>query len=434
MADSVSVTSHHSYGSRVGNSFRNILWWLFLLVISIIILVRNENNFVEEKNALNEWASVVQEASSTQIDSSLEWKLVHLYWDTASNAEALKDNVFWIVTDDLKLKRTVEMYQWYEDEHTECHDNVWWSEDCTTTYTYDKKWDTEAIDSDRFQKPSGHSNPSNRTYESTQQSKSPITLWAYTLSTTFVDKLDNYAPINLDEQNVKNPKSQNESESIAKENTGDAIENNNDSYLYWDTQVVNDNLFHIQNNYIYISKDPNSPAIWDLRISFASVKSGIVSIVWKQVWTELSSYTTSNWRTIALLEPRQVTAEDMFQHAQQANKMWTWIIRFIGLLLMFCAFSMMMQFIETLAKVLPFLAKIVWTWTRLIAFCLTLVVWFVVIWLAWIAVRPIVWISCLVIAAVWIFLLAKSKKDKKNTESVEGPKTNDSKPTELIEA
>ena len=114
--------------------------------------------------------------------------------------------------------------------------------------------------------------------------------------------------------------------------------------------------------------------------------------------------------------------------------MWTWIIRFIGLLLMFCAFSMMMQFIETLAKVLPFLAKIVWAWTRLIAFCLTLVVWFVVIWLAWIAVRPIVWISCLVIAAVWIFLLANSKKDKKNSESAEWPKTNDSEPTEVIEA
>ena len=434
MADSVSVTSHHSYGSRVGNSFKNILWWLFLLVISIILLVRNENNYVKEKNALNEWASIVQEASSTQIDSSLEGKLVHLYGDTASNAEALKDNVFWIITDDLKLKRTVEMYQWHEDEHTECHDNYGWSEDCTTTYTYDKKWDDEAIDSNHFQKPSEHSNPSNWTYESTQQSKSPITLWAYTLSTVFIDKLDNYVPINLDEQNVKNPKSQNESESITIESTGDTIENNNDNYLYWNIQVDNDNFFHIQNNYIYISKDPNSPAIWDLRISFASVKSGIVSIIWKQVWNELSSYTTSNWRSITLLEQNQVTAEDMFQHAQQANKMWTWIIRFMGLLLMFCAFSMMMQFIETLAKVLPFLANIVWVWTRLIAFCLTLVVWFIVIWLAWIAVRPIVWISCLVIAVAWIFLLAKSKKNKKDTEPVEWPKTNDSEPTEVIEA
>ena len=434
MADSVSVTSHHSYGSRVGNSFKNILWWLFLLVISIILLVRNENNYVKEKNALNEWASIVQEASSTQIDSSLEGKLVHLYGDTASNAEALKDNVFWIITDDLKLKRTVEMYQWHEDEHTECHDNYGWSEDCTTTYTYDKKWDDEAIDSNHFQKPSEHSNPSNWTYESTQQSKSPITLWAYTLSTVYIDKLDNYVPINLDEQNVKNPKSQNESESITIESTGDTIENNNDNYLYWNIQVDNDNFFHIQNNYIYISKDPNSPAIWDLRISFASVKSGIVSIIWKQVWNELSSYTTSNWRSITLLEQNQVTAEDMFQHAQQANKMWTWIIRFMGLLLMFCAFSMMMQFIETLAKVLPFLANIVWVWTRLIAFCLTLVVWFIVIWLAWIAVRPIVWISCLVIAVAWIFLLAKSKKNKKDTEPVEWPKTNDSEPTEVIEA
>jgi hypothetical protein len=35
----------------------------------------------------------------------------------------LKDDVFGIVSDDLKLKRTVEMYQWYEEEKEECHDN-----------------------------------------------------------------------------------------------------------------------------------------------------------------------------------------------------------------------------------------------------------------------------------------------------------------------
>ncbi|MBO7504852.1 hypothetical protein J6T66_01500 [bacterium] len=49
----------------------------------------------------------------------------------------------------------------------------------------------------------------------------------------------------------------------------------------------------------------------------------------------------------------------MFQHAQQANRQMTWILRFFGLLLMFCGFSMMMKFIETIAKILPFLANII---------------------------------------------------------------------------
>ena len=435
MPDSVSVTSHNSYGSRIGNSLKAILWWFVLLIISIVLLVRNENNYVKEKASLNEWASIVQEASSTEIDSSLEWKLVHLNWSTTSSAEALKDSTFWITTDDLKLKRTVEMYQWYEEEHEECHDNYWWSEDCSTTYTYNTDWSEDSINSNNFYQTANHENPSFWEYKSEELVKGPITLWAYTLTTTFVGKLDNYTTIDLTQQDISNPKAQSQSDSHISWAVDDSIEANNDNYLYWDTQASNDNLFHIQDNHIYIWKDPTKPAVWDLKITFSSVKPWTVSIVWKQLWNELSSYTTSNWRSIALLEQQNVSAEDMFQHAQQANKMLTWIIRFVGLLLMFCAFSAMMQFIETLAKVLPFLANILWVWTRLIAFCLTLVVWFVVIWLAWIAVRPIVWISCLVVAAAWIFLLAKSKKSKKDNSPnpIQWPETSNPEPTEVIE-
>ena len=105
----------------------------------------------------------------------------------------------------------------------------------------------------------------------------------------------------------------------------------------------------------------------------------------------------------------------MFNDAQKANQMMTWLIRLGWLLLMFIAFSMMMEFIETIAKVLPFLSNILWFGTKLIAFALTLVVGFVTIWIAWLAVRPIIWISCLVVAAAWIFLLVKWKKSKKET-------------------
>lgn len=438
MADSVSITSHHSYGSRVGNSLKSILWGILLVIVSIILLAWNENNYVKQKAALNEWASIVNETESSQINSELEWKEVHLYWDTASDAEDLQDSTFWITTDDLKLKRTVEMYQRYEEEREECHDNMWWSEDCTTTYTYDKKWSDEAINSSSFYSSNWHENPSNREFNSDEQEKSPITLWVYTLTPVFIDQLNNYKTINLSEQDIKIPeKYQNNLDSSQEITTENAIENNNDNYLYWDTENTEENNeeitednneestttdtspitpnenFHVYNDYIYIWQNPNEPAIWDLKITFSSVKAWTISIVWKQMGNELTSYTVSNGRNISLLEQWNVTADDMFLHAQQANKNMTWMLRLIWLLLMYCGFAAMFKFVETLAKVIPFIANIIWVWTGIIALWLTLIVWFVTIWIAWLAVRPIIWISCLVVAICGIFLLIKNKKSKK---------------------
>lgn len=425
MVDKVTVSSHNSYGSRVGNSFKAILWGIILVWISIWLLIWNEKNFVEQKAALDEWASIVQEAIIDQINSELDWSEIHVSWQTASDDETLRDDVFWVVTDDLKLIRTVEMYQWYEDEDTECHDNYWWSEDCETTYTYDTKWSENAIDSNDFYQTSNHENPTIREYESNEWVKNPITLGAYTLTDTFIDKLVNYRTINLSEQKIVTPEKYKNStvEQVTQtvETTETTVEDNNNSYLYGDSEENNtanttestNERFHINGNQIYIWLDPTKPAVWDLRITFSSVKPGTVSVIWKQVNSELTSYTASNWRPIALLEEWSVTAADMFLHAQQANKNMTWLLRILWIFLMYCWFAAMFKFIETIAKVLPFLANIIWVWTGLIALWLTLVVWSVTIWIAWIAVRPVAWICCLVVAAAWIFLLVKSKKNKK---------------------
>ena len=422
MADSVSVSSHHSYGSRVGNSFKSILWGIILVIVSICLLARNENNYVKQKAALKEWAEIVQEATIDQIDSELEWKEIHVSGETASKAEALQDSTFWIKTDDLKLKRTVEMYQWYEEEHEECHDNYWWSEDCKTTYTYDTKRSNEAISSNDFYQTTNHENPSTWEYESDERVKEPITLWVYTLTPIFINQLTNYKTINLSEQNINIPeKYKLTTDQTAQTNDTTNVEDNNNNYLYWDnetttettnTTVATNKNFHINGDQIYIWIDPTKPAVWDLKITFSSVKPWTVSIVWKQMGNELTSYKVSNWRNINLLSQGNVSAEDMFLQAQKENKMMTWIIRFIGLLLMYCGFAAMFKFIETLAKVLPFLANIIWVWTGIIALWLTLIVGFVTIWITWLAVRPVIWICCLIVAACGIFFLIKNKKSK----------------------
>ncbi len=422
MADKVSVTSHNSYWSRVKNSAKSIWGWIIFVIISILLLARNEHNFVEQKKALEEWSKLVQETSSETIDSSLNWKEVYLNWQTSSEAESLKDGTFWITVDDLKLSRDVQMYQREEDEDTKCTDNVWWSEDCTTTYEYYKTWSDNKIDSSRFQETNWHSNPINWEYESNEWVKSPIKLGAYTLSTTFVNLLTNYKPIDLNEQEIIVPEKYK-----VEIKTENSVESNNDSYLYWDstwnaenksiennTNAIKDyEKFHIYQDHIYVWTDENEPEIWDLKITFSSVKEWTVSVIWMQQDSTLTSYKTSNDRNIALLEDWVVSADNMFMHAQQANKTLTWILRIIGLLMMYTWFTMIFQLVETITKVLPFLSKIVWFGTRTIAFALTLALWFLTIWIARLAVRPVIWIICLVIAAGWIFLLIKNKENKK---------------------
>lgn len=86
---------------------------------------------------------------------------------------------------------------------------------------------------------------------------------------------------------------------------------------------------------IYIGKDPQTPAVGDLRITFSTVKAGMVSVVGQQKGESLNSYTTSNGKKIALLESGQVSQDTMFANAHASNKMMTWVLRILGLILMF---------------------------------------------------------------------------------------------------
>lgn len=439
MADKVTVTSRHSYWSRVKNSFSRIWLWVLFVIGSIIWIFWNEKNFLETKVALNEWAEIVQETVSTEINPELDQAEVHLYWETSSDAAALQDSVFWITVDDLKLARNVSMYQWTENVDEDCTDNLWWSETCETTYSYEKQWSQDHEDSNNFYESAWHENPTNWKYESQEREKSPIMLWVYTLDNVFLSSLSNYKTLNLSEQNVIIPEEYKIIGTVSTETSENAVEDNNNSYLYWEweneeTEIKNNwSKFHVYDDHIYIWDDESNPQVWDLKITFSSVKTWTVSIVWMQNWNTLTSYTASNGKTISLLENGQVSAENMFAHAQDANKKWTRFLRLVLLLLMFWWFSMMLEFITTLAKVLPFLSKLIGVWTGLIAFALTLVFGFLAIWISRLAIRPAVWISCLAVVVVWIVMLIRAKKNKKS-ENWNDSTPKDDKNLEIIEA
>ena len=389
------VTTHNSYWSRIKNSFWKILWGFILLICWIILLARNEKRFVERKEALEEWMSLVQEADITNIDPSLDGKLVHMYWETNSESPEIQDQDFWIITNDLKLQRNVEMFQWQQNSTETCTDNIGWSQDCRTSYDYKQTWSPYLIDSSSFHDV-WYDNPESFKYDSYTTGKSNINLWVYRLSSVFTSMLSNYEPLDLTNQNITFPDI--------------------------NSQIIN--------NTIYIW-DPQNPTVWDLRISFSTVKTGTISVIGKQINNELTSYISSNEEPISLLEFGNISANDMFSIAKSENKSALWILRLVWLVVIFLGFISIFEFIQTLAKVLPFLSKIIWVWTNFIAFCLTIAIGFVTIWIAWLAVRPIIWISCLIVAIAGIILLSNAKKSKKaeseitnQPEIINQPKSN----------
>lgn len=433
MADQVSVTSKTGYGERVGNSFKKIFGGILLVLGMIWFLARNENNFVEQKAALNEGNNIVQETVAETINPELDGQLVHLQGMTSSPAEALKDPVFGVKTDDLKLIRKVEMYQWKESSSEKCQDNYGGSETCTTTYDYKKVWSDSEIDSTRFYESAGHYNPSEWEYASQQREKSPILVWAFTLGASFTEQLNDAKALGLTDQEVtlpegevaplaqENPDSEVEEAGAASEEVAAEVPAETQETLSGEVQTGTQaelpqaqKRFHLSENLIYVGTNPQSPKIWDMKISFSTVKSETVSIVGKQSGEELNSYTTSNGRSISLLEQGKVAANEMFAHAHSANKTMTWVFRILGLLLMYAGFAMMFEFVSTLAKLLPPLAHLIGVGTSLIAFALTLIVGLGTIAIAWLVVRPLVGIPLLVVA-VWggAYLIWSKKKTKK---------------------
>ena len=89
----------------------------------------------------------------------------------------------------------------------------------------------------------------------------------------------------------------------------------------------------------------------------------------------------------------------MFKDAQDENRLWTWLIRLGGIVLMFIGFARIMNPLKVLADVVPILGDIVGVGTGLIAFLCTVVIAPLVIAVAWFAYRPLLAAIVLVVGA-----------------------------------
>jgi len=371
---SYTETTSEGFFSRLGNSIGGIFVGILLILASSALLYWNEGNYVRTAAGIAEGKGSVQEIKDDKVDASKEGKLIHVIGNTKAGS-TLQDEAFGVSAKALRLRREVQFYEWVEKKESKKRKKLGGGEETVTTYTYEKNWVGEHQDSSDY-KEKGHDNPKPPEFSSQDFNSSDSTLGAFKLQDAVMAKLTNYTKLPL--ANVS---------------------------------VPSDKKFKVTNDLLYQGKDPATPAVGDIKVDYQVVNPGQVSLVAKQVGDSFDTYTTKNGTTILYLDNGSHTAEEMFKEAADSNNLMTWVLRFVGWLLMCIGFSMLVGPINIVADIIPFFGDLVGLGTGLFGFAMGSSLALVCIAVGWIFARPLVGILMLA-GAIGIFIMLKKAGKK----------------------
>lgn len=380
--DSFTEVSSQSWISRLMGSFGSVLFGIIIFLLSFVVLFWNEGRAVKTAKGLKEGRGAVVEANSNQLNPENDGQLVHLTGKVVSS-ETLVDEQFQIGENVLKLKRTVEMYQWDEDKESKTKKKIGGGEETKKTYSYEKKWSNSLNDSKKFKIIDGHVNPSQIPFKEFEKEVADATMGKFALSQSLIYQLyeyENHEITSIDSLNLEN------------------------------ASIINDG----EKDWVYIGRGTNeSPEIGDVRISFDKIPYGDYSILAKQIKNTLEAYGTSYGTNINVIKKGTLSADNMFASEEQDNVIITWLLRFLGFFMMFIGLVSVFKPLVVMADILPFVGNLlnfgISAFAGIFAFAMT----FMTIAVAWIFYRPLLGISLILIALAAVFFFYRMvNKDK----------------------
>ncbi len=388
-------TTRTSYGRRVKNSFGGIGTGILLIILGTGLLWWNEGRAVKTGKMLGEAEKTAVHLSDVStLDPSYNGKLIHAS-AAAVTSDSLYDASFGVGAVALKLKRDVEFYQYVEHSSTQTKDKVGGAQESVTTYTYSKEWSGRPVVSAEFKDPDYRSSnftlmsPSEQSWQAAD-----VHFGAYRLPANMVASLPCGTAVELHPDGA----------------LLDRMDADIRNYL---KDTLNTRFVHISGNVIYLGRNASAPEVGDVRITFTKADCGDVSLIAQVAGDSFTSYTASNGKSFYSISSGVRSMDEMFQSEHSANKMWLWILRVVGVLIVIGGFKGIFNILVTILKVLPPLAGIANLGVSLVCNVLGFVWSLLVMGIAWIRYRPVLAIVLLAVAAaLTVFLCLKSRKAK----------------------
>lgn len=406
-----------AHGSRVVLCRRAgpLLWW-------------NEGRAVFTARSIDEGMQSVVEARCDRVDPLLDGELVHVACPLANlgNFSYVEGTIH--VPNAVFARRDVEMYQvrrtvppapllgahvcsarartprsqWKEDTtKTTKKDSVGGGSTTRTTYSYHLQWHGSPVDSSRFKRPDGHSNPPAASWpmrSSTDYAAAPYA-GAYALPGALLDGFAASTSVPLPPWPDTSPLNQ------AAPQPPSAL-------------TVATTRPHA--HYLYTGP-ADQPKVGTMRVCFSRSTATSASILARQGAGSFGPWTTKGLHegyNLFVLMEGHLTAHEMFARLSAENAQTTWIMRAVGLVVAWIALLLVTGPASVIPDIVPFLGPLIGNLTGCILaaamFFLAMGYAAMVVAVAWLRYRPIfaVTLALIAVGGVAVFNRVRSSADR----------------------
>lgn len=433
-----------SWGSRLSNSLKGLVFGLILIAISALLLFWNEGRAVKTAQALDEGAEqVIPVESNATVDPAMENQLVHMSGQ-AVTTETLTDSQFGLSLPAIALRRTVEYYQWVEQSESHEEKQMGGSTRTVTTYTYTRKWCDEPQNSANFKEP-GHDNFIAYQVEDDTLYANQVQFGAFRLSPAQVRRVNKDRAVDLSQYTlaptpgchhfingnvltvsraafhpeqapVYAPSYAPEGQPQYQQQPYQQQPYQQQPYQQQYQQQPYQQQPYQQPQYQqpqYQQATPAAPApnIGDVRITWTyAAPQETLSLIAVQTGDTFRGYRAKSGYYVNLLNMGVLTPEQMFERAHFENKVYLWLLRAVGWLLMYIGLRSLFSVLSVLADVLPFLGNLVEAGLSIASFLLSFIISLLIIAVAWFWYRPMLSLALVGVAVVCYFLLRLRRK------------------------
>ena len=347
---------------------------IVLLVIAFPLLWWNEGWAVRDYTSIRTLDRLAVPGRADDRSPALDGQVVVMTGAQATAPQGVADPLLGVQVQGLRLRRTVEMFQWDEQGGTRDDPSV----------SYRQIWSDRPQDSSAFEQPEGHRNPP-FPFESARFEAPLVRYGAFTLSSALVARLGNFAPV---DPGATNP-------DLGRPVTASGP-------------------------WLHIGGPPDSPQIGDLRIRFEAVPEQPLSLIAQQAGTILDEHVTRRGTAYAIVRPGVQGQAALVAAANSDVRARTRALRVAGFLLMLFGLRMVATPLVRIFGWIPALGLVlrsgVWIFAGVLAVALSLSV----IAIAWLAYRPLLSLG-LIVAAVVVLEVTVLRARRREKAAQDGP-------------